>query len=128
MSVTGTMNAKRFTDEIRHAHDDLEYFYLEAKRNKKLAKWAAKKLGVDTKEYFMDLLECDLSSAGPKPVVDRIKKDFKKAGLKIKSDKIWDKLHEFEQEAFRKLLDAQADKLEKQCMSLLKTKTKKKKK
>ena len=55
MSVTNTMNAKRVTDEVRHAQEDLEHFYLEAKRNKKLAKWAAKKLGVDHAINYSEL-------------------------------------------------------------------------
>jgi|GEM_PF-1671880 len=128
MSVDNTMNAKRVTDEVRHAHDDLEYFYLEAKRNKRLAKWAAKKLDVDKKEYFLELIGCDLSTAGPKPVIDRIKKDFEHAELEITEEKIWSKLREFEKEVLRSMLDEQAQRIEEKCHDIKSHKKKKKKK
>lgn len=124
MSVANTMNSKRATDEVRHAHDDLEYFYLEAKRNKRLAKWAAKKLDIDKKEYFLELISCDLSTAGPKPVIDHIYKDFKHADLEISEEKIWDKLREYEKEVLRAMLDDHAKRIEED----LKNKKKKKKK
>jgi len=127
MSVVNTMNAKKVTDEVRHAHDDLEYFYLEAKRNKKLAFWAAKKLGINKKEYFLELIGEDLSTAGPKPVIDRIKKDFKKSKIKVSEEVIWEKLRKFEKEVLQQMLAAQAQRTKDEMKAKDKKKKKKKK-
>ena len=124
MSVVATMDSKRVTDEVRHAHEDLEHFYLEAKRNKKIAHWAAKQLGVDKKDYFMEILGEDLSKAGPKPVVDRILKDFAKAELKISEEKVWEKLRKFEREILQDMLAAQAQKVRAETKAELQAKTK----
>jgi len=127
MSVTNTMNAKRVTDEVRHAQEDLEHFYLEAKRNKKLAKWAAKKLGVDKKEYLLELISCDIASAGPKPVVDRISNDFKNVKLGISDEKIWEQLRKCESEVLRIMLDNHAEDIKEKLNSKQAKKKKKKK-
>ncbi|NVK20122.1 MAG: DUF1476 family protein [Methylocystaceae bacterium] len=104
MSVVNTMDSKRVTDEVRHANDDLEHFYLEARRNKKLANWAAKKLNIDKKEYFMELVSADLSCGGPKPVVDRIMVDFAKAKIDCAEDVVWKHLRDCEKEVFHEML------------------------
>ncbi|SCA55631.1 conserved hypothetical protein [Candidatus Terasakiella magnetica] len=124
MSVVRTMNSKRTCDEIRHANTELEYFYLEARRNKKAANWAAKKLGRNKKEYFLELISEDISQAGPKPVVKRIRKDFKKAGLDISEDKIWKKLRTFEQYILKAMLRKQAKRTKKELKGRKKNKKK----
>jgi len=128
MSVVSTMNAKRATDEVRYANDELEHFYLEAKRNKKVANWAAKKLGLDKKEYFLELISADLTSAGPKPVIDRILSDFEKAGLGIAQEKVWEKLREFESQILGEMLLAQAKRTKAEMKAKEKKNKKKKKK
>lgn len=124
MSVVSTMDSKRVTDEVRHAHEELEYFYLEAKRNKRIAGWAAKKLGVDRNDYFIALIEEDISKAGPKPVVERILKDFQNKKLDITEEKVWAKLRKFEKQILQEMLEAQA----KRTKEEIKAKKKKKKK
>lgn len=111
MSVVDTMHSKRVTDEVRHAQDDLEFFYLEAKRNKKIAYWAAKKLDLNKKDYFMEILAADLSKAGPKPVIDRILDDFEMAGMEINEQEVWEKLRTFEREILQDMMAAQAKKV-----------------
>jgi len=128
MSVVNTMHSKRVTDEVRHAHADTEYFYLEAKRNKKIATWAAKKLDVDKKEYFMELIGEDISKAGPKPVVDRIKKDFKNAKVKISEEKIWEKIRKFEKDVLQSMLEDHAKRAQDEMKETEKKDKKKKKK
>ncbi len=124
MSVVSTMNSKRATDEVRHANDELEYFYMEAKRNKKLAGWAAKQLGADKKEYFLELISADITTAGPKPVIDRMVKDFKQADLDIKEEDIWSKLRDVEREVLHDMMQEK----EKRCLEEVKAKAKKKEK
>ena len=124
MSVVNTMNSKRATDEIRHANDDLEYFYMEARRNKRMARWAAKQLDRNIEEYFLELITEDISQAGPKPVVDRIMEDFAEASIDISEEDIWLKLRHFEKEAFQNSLQDKT----KQVKKDMKAKYKKKKK
>ena len=107
MSVVTTMDSKRVTDEVRHANNDLERFYLESRRNKKLAAWAAKKLDYNKKDYFLELVGADLSHAGPDPVVERISADFAAAGVLVNKDTIWQKLRDIEQEV---ILEQRAEK------------------
>jgi hypothetical protein len=128
MSVVSTMNSKRATDEVRHANDELEHFYLEAKRNRKIANWASKKLGRDKKEYFLELISADLTRAGPKPVVDRILDDFKQAGLDIDENRVWDKVRRFEREIFTDMMTQQAERTKAEIKAREKKARKKKKK
>ncbi|WP_135080641.1 ATPase inhibitor subunit zeta [Terasakiella sp. SH-1] len=121
MSVLKTMKSKEATDEICHANDALQHFYMEAKRNKKIARWAAKKLDKNRKKYFLELVSEDISHAGPKPVIKRILKDFKTAGIKIKEEEIWAKLRRFECETLSEMLREHGRKVKKE----LKKKSKK---
>jgi len=112
MSVVSTMNAKRATDEVRHANDELEHFYLEARRNRKIANWAADKLDRDKKSYFLDLVGADLTKAGPKPVIDQILADFKDAGLEIAEEDVWAELREIERSIINDMMREQARRTE----------------
>jgi len=112
MSVVSTMNAKRATDEVRHANDELEHFYLEARRNRKIANWAADKLDRDKKSYFLDLVGADLTKSGPKPVVDQIMADFKDAGLEMSEEDIWAELREIERSIINEMMREQARRTE----------------
>lgn len=123
MSVVNTMHSKRVTDEVRHANDDLEFFYMEARRNRKIANWAAEQLGFNKKEYFLELVEADLSKAGPKPVIDRILVDFQQAGLNISEETLWDQLRTFEKDVLQDMLTQQAERTKAE----IKAKEKKKK-
>lgn len=123
MSVVNTMHSKRVTDEVRHANDDLEFFYMEARRNRKIANWAAEQLGIDKKEYFLELVEADLSKAGPKPVIDRIMVDFEQADLNISEETLWDQLRTFEKDVLQDMLTQQAERTKAE----IKAKEKKKK-
>lgn len=100
MSIVSTMDSKRATDEVVHANEDLQHFYMEAKRNKFIALWAAEMLKLDPREYFLELEEQDISKAGPKPVIDRILQDFEANNIKISEDEVWEKLRECERKAF----------------------------
>ena len=122
MSVVNTMDSKRVTDEVRHANDDLEHFYLEARRNRKLANWAAKKLDIDKKEYFMELVSADLSSGGPKPVVDQIMADFEKAGIDYDEKEVWEELRACEKEVFHDMLAERVRRTEDEMAALQKAK------
>lgn len=68
--------------EKKFAHDEDLKFRATARRNKRLAVWAADKLGkADADAYFKDVMAADLGEAGDEDVVRKIAADFKAAGV-----------------------------------------------
>ena len=77
-----TFDRREESFENRFAHDQELVFRATARRNKRLAAWAAEKLGKsDADAYFKDLMAADLTEAGDDDVVRRIVADFKAAGV-----------------------------------------------
>ena len=68
--------------EKKFAHDEDLKFRAAARRNKRLAAWAADKLGKsDADAYFKEVTAADLTEAGDDDVVRKIASDFKAAGV-----------------------------------------------
>ncbi len=62
--------------ENKFAHDAETKFKIEARRNKKLAVWAAGLMGADAEEYTMELIKADMEEAGAEDVVTKLIKDL----------------------------------------------------
>ncbi len=68
--------------EKKFAHDEDLKFKAVARRNKRLAAWAAEKLGrADADAYFKEVMAADLTEAGDDDVVRKIVADFQTAGV-----------------------------------------------
>lgn len=68
--------------EKKFAHDEDLKFKAVARRNKRLAAWAAEKLGrADADAYFKEVMAADLTEAGDDDVVRKIVADFQAAGV-----------------------------------------------
>lgn len=68
--------------EKKFAHDEDLKFKAVARRNKRLAAWAAEKLGrADADAYFKEVMAADLTEAGDDDVVRKIVGDFQAAGV-----------------------------------------------
>lgn len=68
--------------EKKFAHDEELKFKAVARRNKRLAAWAAEKLGrPDADAYFKEVMAADLEEAGDDDVVRKLVADFKAAGV-----------------------------------------------
>ncbi|MFO1117639.1 MAG: DUF1476 domain-containing protein [Beijerinckiaceae bacterium] len=68
--------------EKKFAHDEDLKFKAVARRNKRLAAWAAEKLGrTDAGAYFTEVMAADLTEAGDDDVVRKIVADFQAAGV-----------------------------------------------
>ena len=77
-----TFDRREESFENKYAHDQELTFRATARRNKRLAAWAAEKLGKsDAEAYFKDVMAADLTEAGDDDVVRKIAADFKAAGV-----------------------------------------------
>ena len=77
-----TFDKREDSFEKKFAHDEELRFRAVARRNKRLAVWAAEKLGrSDADAYFKEVMAADLEEAGDDDVVRKLTADFAKAGV-----------------------------------------------
>lgn len=84
--------------EKKFALDQDLKFRAEARRNKKLAEWAAEKLGIkgaELEDYIKAVRKADLAEKGDDDVLRKVKKDFAEKGVAIDDAEIRAKLGEF---------------------------------
>ena len=82
---------KKFINE-----QELE-FKINARRNKYLGEWAAKKLNKNDNEkinYIQEVIKSDLTEAGDNDVFKKIKFDFENASINITDESIREKMNE----------------------------------
>jgi len=92
--------------EKKFEHDQELLFKTKARRNRLLAGWATRQLGItgaEAEAYMKEIIELDLQRHGDDHVVEKLAKDFAAKGLKIDAARIRQELTHFTQEA-RKLL------------------------
>jgi hypothetical protein len=77
-----TFDRREESFEKKFAHDEDLKFRATARRNKRLATWAAEKLGkADADAYFKEVMAADLTEAGDDDVVRKVVADFQAAGV-----------------------------------------------
>jgi hypothetical protein len=77
-----TFDRREESFEKKFAHDEELKFRAIAKRNRRLALWAAEKLGrSDAEAYFKEVMAADLTEAGDDDVVAKVMADFQAAGV-----------------------------------------------
>lgn len=79
-----TFDKREDSFEKKFAHDEELLFRATARRNRRLAVWAAEKLGkpaADADAYFKEIMAADLEEAGDDDVVRKLTADFAKAGV-----------------------------------------------
>lgn len=79
-----------------------EEFKAEARRNKKLAVWAAELMNKDeaeTKKYIVEVIMSDMEEAGDDDVFRKMQADFTAAGVELSDIALRDKMDTFFQEA-----------------------------
>lgn len=94
--------------EHKFAHDAEMKFKANARRNKLLGLWAAEKMGKTGEEaaaYAKDVVMADLDSAGQDDVVDKLLKDFGRAGVVVPVGEIQKKMEELLPVAHRELME-----------------------
>lgn len=95
-------------EEAKFAHDASLRFKAEARRNKHLAHWAAREMGVESAEdmanYVAEVIAADMARSGHEDVVRKIKADFDAKGLDIAEQAIEAKIAEFDIQARKEVL------------------------
>ena len=77
--------------EKKFIRDEELQFKINAKRNKYLGEWAAKKLGKiddDKITYIQEVIKSDFAEPGDEDVFRKIQSDFKKASISISDSEI----------------------------------------
>ena len=72
--------------ENKFAHDQELQFKVNARRNKYLAEWVAKKIGKNENEtsiYVKELIKADFEEPGDQDIIRKITKDFKENNLSL---------------------------------------------
>ncbi|WP_333794136.1 DUF1476 domain-containing protein [Hyphomicrobium sp.] len=93
-----TFDDREKSYEKKFALDQDLKFRAESRRNKRLAEWAAVKLGItgsDVEEYIKAVRKADLAEAGDADVVRKVKQDFDDKGIAVDEAEIRAKLAEF---------------------------------
>ena len=87
-------NEREKSFEKKFQMDEELKFKIFARSNKYLGEWAAKVLGISTKEkiqnYIQELIRSDLQESGQEDVFRKIKKDFQSASISIQDIEIRD--------------------------------------
>jgi len=83
--------------EKKFVRDEELEFKVNAKRNKYLGEWAAKKLGKTDKSkelYIQEVIKSDFAEPGDEDVFRKIQSDFKNAYLSVPDTEIREKMKE----------------------------------
>ena len=87
-----TFDERKKSFEKKFQMDEELKFKIFARSNKYLGEWAAKVLGISTKEkiqnYIQEVIKSDLQEAGQEDVFHKIKKDFQAASISIEETEI----------------------------------------
>ncbi|TNE64968.1 DUF1476 domain-containing protein [Celeribacter ethanolicus] len=74
-----TFDEREAAFESKYAHDTELQFRLEARADRKLAQWAAEKLGKSASEidsYTAEVIRADLKESGPEDVIAKVTADL----------------------------------------------------
>lgn len=86
-----TFDAREKAFEDKFAHDNAMLFKAEARRNRIVAEWAAKKLGKSADQidaYVKEVIKSDLEEPGHADVLRKISSDFEDAGVDVPESSI----------------------------------------
>ena len=77
-------------------------FRVDARRNKLLGIWAAKRLGKkddEVKTYYIEVIKTDMEEAGDDDVFRKVKQDFISAGIELTDEDLRERMGVFMTEA-----------------------------
>ena len=92
-----TFDERKKAFEAKFLQDEDLKFKLRAKRNKKIAEWAADLLNKTGDEnYIKEVRESDLEKPGDDDIIDKLLNDFSTSNISINRDEIISKINEYE--------------------------------
>ena len=94
-----TFDERKKAFEAKFLQDEDLKFKLRAKRNKRIAEWAAELIGKNNDEnYIREVRESDLKKPGDDDIIDKLLKDFERNSVNISREDIVKKIEECEQQ------------------------------
>ena len=101
-----TFDDRKKAFEAKFLQDEDLKFRLRAKRNKKIAEWAAILVNKENDEnYITEVRKSDLEKPGDDDIIDKLLSDFKKNKVDMNREKIVEKLNEFENSSKNEIID-----------------------
>ena len=100
--MTTTFDQRERAFETKFALDEELRFKANARRNRLLGLWAAKKLGLvgaDAESYARELVTTDVDHPGSDSVLERISADFARRDIVVLVDEIRRMMEEFTMQA-----------------------------
>ena len=101
-----TFDKRKKAFEAKFLQDEDLKFKLRARRNKRIAEWAAELIGkTNDADYIKEVRESDLIKPGDDDIIDKLLTDFNSKNLEIERSEIIKKIEECErlaQEEYRK--------------------------
>ena len=86
-------------------HEDLK-FKLRARRNKRVAEWAAELIGkTNDEDYIREVRESDLIKPGDDDMIDKLLMDFTTNNLNVTREEIIQKFNECENNVKEKMME-----------------------
>ena len=101
-----TFDERKKAFEAKYLQDEDIKFKLRAKRNKKVAEWAADLLSkTDDQNYIKEVRESDLEKPGDDDIIDKLLNDFVKNNIDISRDEIIKKINDSENEVKKEMIE-----------------------
>ena len=92
-----TFDERKKAFEAKFLQDEDIKFKLRAKRNKRIAEWAADLLSKTGDEnYIKEVRESDLKKPGDDDIIDKLLNDFSKYNINVNREEIINKINEYE--------------------------------
>ena len=101
-----TFDERKKAFEAKFLQDEDLKFKLRAKRNKRIAEWAAELIGKNNDEnYIREVRESDLKKPGDDDIIDKILTDFSSKSINITREEIIQKLNEYENNVKKEMME-----------------------
>jgi len=101
-----TFDERKKAFEAKFQQDEELKFKLRAKRNKKIAEWAANLLNRDGDEnYIKEVRESDLEKPGDDDIIDKLLNDFETSNIDMNRENIINKINECENKVKEEMIE-----------------------
>ena len=101
-----TFDERKKAFEAKFFQDEDLKFKLRARRNKRIAEWAAELIGkTDDTDYIKEVRESDLIKPGDDDIIDKLLMDFTSNNINVTREGIIQKLNECENNVKEELME-----------------------
>ena len=101
-----TFDERKKAFEAKFLQDEDLKFKLRARRNKRIAEWAAELIGkADDADYIKKVRESDLIKPGDDGIIDKLLMDFTSNNLNVTREEIIQKFNEYENNVKKEMME-----------------------